>query len=123
MEIPGLDHSIKESIIDEIIPHGLADDDINMLIKILKKYYIDDMLPLILLNNLLHHVLILDFDFTMAIDRANDLLGPHLGSIDRVQTVAAGCEMKYCLIYNLMMVIGDSFDIRLTGGMIRKGCL
>lgn len=59
MEIPGLDHSIKESIVDEIIPHGLADDDINMLIKILKKYYIDDMLPLILLNNLLHYVLIL----------------------------------------------------------------
>lgn len=93
MKISCLNHPIKKTIINQIIPHWFSDDDINMLIKIFKKHDINNIIPLILFNYFLHHEPILDFDFPMSIDGTDYFFRPHFSSVDRVQAITPSGEM------------------------------
>lgn len=90
MKISGLYHPIKKSIVNEIIAHGLPNNNIDLLIKILEEQDFDNMLPLVLLDNLLHHILIFPLNFAMAINNTENLLSPHLCRIDGIQAVTSG---------------------------------
>lgn len=123
MQISSLDHAIKKPIVNEVVAHRLPYNNIDILIKILKEDHINDMLPLIFLNDFLHHILILDLYFAMSIDGADNPLGSHLSCVDGVQTITAGGEVKNCLINYLVMIICNCFDVGLAGRIVRHRCL
>lgn len=118
MQIPSLYHAIKQAIIDQIIPHRLANNNINLPTKIPKKQHLHNMLPLVLPNNLPHHIPILPLNLPMSIDNTENALGSHLRRIERVQAVAAGCQVEHCAAVDLVVVVADCFDVGAAGLVI-----
>ena len=67
IQISSLDNPIEHGIKIHTIPHRLSNDNINLCIKILPTQYLNNLIPLILLNHLFHHPYILLISGTMSI--------------------------------------------------------
>lgn len=123
VEVPGLDDPVEEPVVVQVVPHGLADDDIHLVAEILEEPDLDDGLEAILPDDFPHHVHILPLGLAVAIDHAVHLLGAGLGGEDRVQTVAARSDVQHSLIGNVGPVLQDGLHIALAGQRVGEGVL
>lgn len=107
VKIPGLDHSIQQTIIYKVISHRLSNNDFNVFIELSKEKYFDDMIKSIFFYYLLHHELIFSLNFSMAIYNTINILGSSPSSFNGIETIAARSEMKDRLAINLVSIAFD----------------
>lgn len=118
IQISGLDHTVQQAVVDDIVAHRFADDHFYGFAELPEEEHLDYVLVPVFLHDLLHHVFVFGLDFAVAINHTEHPGGPHASCEYRVQAVAASCDVEHRLPHNLALVALNRLDVCITGRMV-----